>query len=379
MAARAVKVVPRQHDDRPVLPPGTEDARQAASDAHLRYVSDAQPGIARLGSRRFRYVRPDGRAVKNRATLDRIARLAIPPAWTAVWICVDPAGHIQAIGRDVRGRKQYRYHPRWREVRDRTKFGKMIELAVALPKIRRRVAADLRRPGLPRDKVLAALVRLLEATCIRVGSDEYARHNRHYGLTTLEDQHVDVRGPELRFHFRGKSGKPHVVGLHDRALARIVHNCQEIPGQRLFQFLDEGGRRHAIDSGDVNDYLRAISGSDFTAKDFRTWAGTTLVAAHLIRVDPTSASAARRHVLAAIDAAAERLGNTRAVCRASYVHPAVLGAFVDGWLQAPPRVLRAPSPRGLDALELATLRVLQAAARSSHHERSRRGRAPADE
>jgi DNA topoisomerase-1 len=350
--------------DRPPIQPGPQDPLAAAAAARLRYVSDDQPGLQRVpAGKGFRYLRA-GRPVHDRATLERIAVLAIPPAWTGVWICPHPDGHIQATGRDARGRKQYRYHPRWREIRDRTKFGRMIEFAQALPRIRRAVMADLRRPGLPREKVLATVVRLLEATCIRVGSDEYARHNRHYGLTTLKDQHVAVHGPELRFHFQGKSGKQHQVGLRDRALARIVRNCQEIPGQRLFQYLDHRGRRRAVGSGDVNAYLRAVSGSDFTAKDFRTWAGTTLVAAHLGGcAEPASATAARREVLAAIDAAAERLGNTRAVCRASYVHPAVVDAFTEGWLRAPPRVLRAPSPRGLDALELSTLRVLQAAAR----------------
>jgi DNA topoisomerase-1 len=313
---------------------------------------------------RFHYRRADGRKVSDRATLERIARLAIPPAWTAVWICPRPDGHIQATGRDARGRKQYRYHERWREVRDRTKFGRMIAFARALPRIRRHVARDLRRAGLPREKVLATVVRLLEATCIRVGSDEYARHNRHYGLTTLQNQHVAVRGPELRFRFKGKGGKAHEVGLRDRALARIIRTCQEIPGQRLFQYVDEQGRTHAVDSGDVNEYLRVCSGSDFTAKDFRTWAATNIVAAELAAIaEPSSVTAAKRSVLAAIDAAAERLGNTRAVCRASYVHPGVLDAFMEGWLHAPAGSVRAAPPRGLDELELATWRVLQAAAR----------------
>lgn len=331
----------------------------------MTYVSDEDRGITRTpAGQGFRYRRPDGQPLRDRATLGRIASLAIPPAWRDVWICPRPDGHIQATGRDARGRKQYRYHARWREVRDRTKFGRMIDFAMVLPHIRQTVAADLRRPGLPREKVLATVVRLLEETCIRVGSDEYARHNRHYGLTTLQNQHVAVRGPALRFHFKGKSGKEHVVDLNDRALARIVRGCQEIPGQRLFQYLDEDGRRRAIGSGDVNDYLRAITSSDFTAKDFRTWAGTTLVAGQLAAcAAPPSAAAARREVLAAVDAAAERLGNTRTVCRSSYVHPAVVDAFLEGWLRAPPRVLRARAPRGLDPLERATLRVLQAAAR----------------
>jgi DNA topoisomerase-1 len=331
----------------------------------LTYVSDDRPGITRApGKGGFRYHHPGGRPLKDPATLRRIARLAIPPAWTDVWICPRPDGHIQATGRDARGRKQYRYHERWREVRDRTKFGRMIDFARALPHIRQVVAADLRRAGLPREKVLATVVRLLESTSIRVGNDEYARHNRHYGLTTLKDEHVAVRGPALRFQFKGKSGKDHVVDLHDRSLARIVRGCQEIPGQRLFQYLDANGRRRAIGSGDVNDYLRAASGSDFTAKDFRTWAGTTLVAGRLAAcAEPASATAAKREVLAAVDAAAERLGNTRSVCRSSYVHPAVVDAFMEGWLRAPRQVRGSRAPRGLDPLERATLRVLQSAAR----------------
>jgi DNA topoisomerase I len=353
-------------EDRPPIVGGPQDPAEAAHEAHLTYVSDEEAGIERRKvGRGFRYLRADGREVKDQATLRRIRSLVIPPAWTDVWICPEPAGHIQATGRDARRRKQYRYHPRWREVRDRNKFGRMIELAQTLPRIRRAVAADLRRPGLPREKVLATVVRLLEATCIRVGNDEYARQNHHFGLTTLLGKHVDVSGAQMRFHFRGKSGKEHAVGLRDPRLARVVRDCQEIPGQRLFQYLDQDDSRHAISSDDVNEYLRSVSGSDFTAKDFRTWAGTTLVTAALMAdQEPASAAAAKREVLAAIDAAAERLGNTRSVCRSSYVHPAVLDAFTEGWLRTPPRVLRARTPRGLDALELATLRVLQAAAQT---------------
>jgi DNA topoisomerase-1 len=360
---RRASEAPRPHEAPPLLPGGL-DPVEAASQARLTYVSDDEPGIARKKvGRTFHYLRPDGRRVKDPATLRRIRSLAIPPAWTEVWICPSSDGHIQATGRDDRRRKQYRYHPRWREVRDRTKFGRMIEFAQTLPRIRRAVSADLRRPGLPREKVLAAVVRLLETTCIRVGCEEYARHNHHFGLTTLLDRHVVISGAEMRFHFKGKSGKEHQVGLRDPALARVVRNCQEIPGQRLFQYVDDDGVHRAIGSGDVNDYLRRVSGAEFTAKDFRTWAGTTHVAATLIACDePGSASAGKKQILAAIDAAAERLGNTRSVCRASYVHPAVLDAFAEGWLRTPPRVLRARTPRGLDRLELSTLRVLQAAA-----------------
>jgi DNA topoisomerase-1 len=349
--------------DRGVTPTGI-DPVAAAAEARLHYVSDEDPGIRRVkAGKGFAYRRPDGRAVRDRATLSRIRALVIPPAWTDVWICPDGDGHIQATGRDARRRKQYRYHQRWRAVRDRTKFERLIEFACTLPRIRRAVSADLHRPGLQRDKVLAAVVRLLETTCIRVGSDEYARQNHHFGLTTLHDDHVDVSGAEMRFHFKGKSGKQHDVGLRDPSLARVVRNLQDLPGQRLFQYLDDTGQRHAIGSGDVNEYLRGVTGRDFTAKDFRTWAGTTLVMGALAASeDPSSLTAGKRQIVAAIDAAAERLGNTRSVCRSSYVHPAVLDAFSEGWLRTPPRVLRARSARGLDELELATLRVLEAAA-----------------
>jgi DNA topoisomerase-1 len=352
--------------ERPPIVGGPQDPVEAASLARLTYVSDEEPGLTRVrAGRGFRYLGPDGRAVRDRHTLERIASLAIPPAWTEVWICPDPDGHIQAIGRDARRRKQYRYHPRWREIRDRTKFGRMVEFAEALPRIRRALAADLRQHGLPRRKVLAAVINLLEATCIRVGCDEYARANRHFGLTTLLNRHVEITGDRVRFRFPGKSGKQHQVTLRDPALARIVRNCQEIPGQRLFQYVDDAGERHAVTSGDVNEYLREISGSDFTAKDFRTWAGTTLVAGELVGAEATSSAAAtKRAVLAAVDAAAERLGNTRAVCRASYVHPAVLAAFDEGWIRSPRRT-RAAMPAGLDRLERATLRVLRAAAASA--------------
>jgi DNA topoisomerase-1 len=350
--------------DRPPVAAGPKDPVQAASQAHLRYVNDDDPGLQRVKrGKTFHYLRPDGKEVKDRATLERIRKLVIPPAWTDVWICPRADGHIQATGRDVRGRKQYRYHQRWREVRDRTKFGRMIEFARTLPRIRRAVAADLRRPGMPREKLLATVVRLLELTSIRVGCDEYARQNRHFGLTTLLDQHVDVSGSKVRFHFTGKSGKKHDVDVKDPRLARIVHGCLEIPGQRLFQYVGEDGEPHPIDSGDVNDYLRSISGAEITAKDFRTWAGTNMVAAALALCGQAdTAKAGKMRVIEAIDSAAARLGNTRSVCRSSYVHPAVIDAFMEGWLKSPPGKRHARPPRGLDALEVATLRVLEAAA-----------------
>ena len=258
------------------------DPVESAIEAGLRYVTDEKPGIRRLRSGKgFRYVRPDGTAVRDEQTLRRIASLVIPPAWTDVWITTDPRGHLQATGRDAKGRKQYRYHPRWRAVRDENKYERMLAFGAAMPTIRARVDADLARPGLPREKVLATVVRLLEATLIRVGNEEYARENRSYGLTTLRNRHVDVHGSELRFEFRGKSGKDHQVSVRDRRLANVIRRLQELPGQEVFQYLDADGARHTIDSDDVNAYLREISGLELSAKDFRTWAGTILCAVAL--------------------------------------------------------------------------------------------------
>lgn len=350
--------------DRAPVASGPQDPAEAAVVAGLRYVSDDGPGIRRVGhGKGAKYLRDDGTPVKDEATLARIRALAIPPAWNEVWICPDPNGHIQASGRDARRRKQYRYHARWRETRDRTKFGRMVEFARALPKIRRLVDRDLATPGLPRRKVLAAVVRLLEQTRIRVGNDEYARSNGHYGLTTLEDRHVQIRGSAVRFKFTGKSGKEREIELRDPRLARIVRGCQEIPGQRLFQYDGGDGERGAIDSGDVNEYLREVSGTNFTAKDFRTWGGTVCVATALVAcAEPTSAKAAQKTIVEAIDQAAQRLGNTRAVCRSSYVHPAVLDAFLEGWMwKAPGRNGMRP-PLGLSPEEAATLRLLEVAA-----------------
>jgi DNA topoisomerase-1 len=261
----------------------------------------------------------------------RIRALAIPPAWTDVWICADPRGHLQATGRDARGRKQYRYHPRWREVRDQDKYGRLPEFGRALPAIRRRIGRDLGRHGLPRQKELAAVVKLLETTFIRVGNDEYARQNRSYGLTTMRDGHVRVSGSKVRFMFRGKSGVQHALELDDRRLARIVRRCRDLPGQELFQYLDEDGEVVDVSSEHVNVYLKDITGTDFTSKDFRTWAGTVLAARLLCAERPTSSAAAGKRAIAqAIDEVARRLGNTRSVCRKCYVHPAVIEAYLDG-------------------------------------------------
>jgi DNA topoisomerase-1 len=308
------------------------DSVASARSAGLVYTSDDRPGIRRIGKgKRARYVTSGNKPVRDAETLARIRSLVIPPAWTDVWICANPRGHLQATGRDARGRKQYRYHPKWRQVRDETKYGRMIAFGQALPAIRRRTDADLRRPGLPREKVLAAVVKLLEKTFIRVGNDEYARENRSFGLTTMRDGHVRVAGSRVRFIFRGKSGVEHELALDDRRLAKIVKQCRDLPGQELFQYRDEDGHVVDIGSADVNAYLQQITGKNFTSKDFRTWAGTVL-AAQLLRdfEDVDSGARAKKNVVAAIEQVAKRLGNTRAVCRKCYVHPAVIDAYMDG-------------------------------------------------
>ncbi|MCU1280219.1 MAG: topoisomerase, partial [bacterium] len=310
------------------------DPVQAAEDAGLRWIGDDAPGLRRRrAGKSFRYLDSDGKRVREERTLARIQKLAIPPAWTDVWICTSPNGHLQATGRDARGRKQYRYHARWREKRDETKYDKMLLFGLALQGIRARVEKDLKRPGLPREKVLATVVRLLETTLIRVGNEEYARANRSFGLTTLRNRHVDVDGAELRFEFRGKSGIKHTVAVQDRRLARVVRRCQDLPGHELFQYVDDDGQRRPIDSQDVNDYLKSITGQDITAKDFRTWNGTVLAAEALraaTRSGPRGRSA--RVVTRCIDTVAQRLGNTKTVCRKCYVHPAVIDAYLDGTL-----------------------------------------------
>ena len=310
------------------------DPVDSARAAGLRYVNGEGPGIRRLrAGSGFRYVDAEGRPVRDPDGLRRIRSLVIPPAWTDVWICPIPNGHLQATGRDARGRKQYRYHPRWREVRDETKYDRMIAFGRALPRIRRRTQKDLRKPGLPREKVLATVVRLLETTLIRVGNEEYARENHSFGLTTMRDQHAAIRGDTVHFELRGKSGVCRAVDVHDRRLARVVRRCQDLPGQELFQYLDDRGERHAIDSADVNEYLRRVAGEPFTAKDFRTWAGTVLAARALQEFKAFDSQAqAKKNVIRAIEAVAKRLGNTKAVCRKSYVHPALFDAYLDGSL-----------------------------------------------
>ena len=307
------------------------DPVSSAHEVGLRYVSDATPGIERIKSgRNWRYKDSRGRAVRDAATLARIRSLAIPPAWTNVWICAVENGHLQATGRDQRGRKQFRYHRRWRTVRDETKYSRLTAFARALPKIRRRVRQDLRRRGMPREKVLAAVVRLLEVSHIRVGNDEYARTNRSFGLTTLRNRHVRVSGARMQFQFRGKSGKVHQVNIEDQHLAKIVRSCQEIPGQELFAYRDDQDQPHDVGSSDVNEYLRKIAGGEFTAKDFRTWAGTVLAAMALQEWRKFDSHAqARKNIVRAIENVARQLGNTPAVCRQCYVHPAILDSYLD--------------------------------------------------
>ena len=319
--------------------PAPEPAPEPAADpvisakaAGLRYISDTRPGIRRVKTRTgFRYTNSDNTPVRDKDTLSRIKSLVIPPAWTAVWISPIPNGHLQATGRDARGRKQSRYHPRWREARDETKYERMTHFAEALPNIRQRVEHDLSRPGLPREKILATIVRLMETTFIRVGNQEYARENKSYGLTTMRNKHVAVQGADITFSFQGKSRVHHTINLHDRRLAGIIKRCADLPGYDLFQYVDREGNTHHIDSADVNEYLREITGEHFTAKDFRTWAGSVLACMLLSEIGPhTSVTEAKRNVVQAIKEVAGRLGNTPSVCRKCYVHPAVLESYLGG-------------------------------------------------
>jgi DNA topoisomerase-1 len=311
------------------------DPAESAEQAGLRHVSDQRPGLRR--ERRgdgFAYFKPNGERVQDEATLERIRKLAIPPAWTEVWICPQASGHLQATGRDARGRKQYRYHPQFREVREGTKYEHMLEFADALPGIRERIAEDMRRRGLPRPKVLATIVHLLETTLIRVGNEDYARANKSFGLTTLRSSHVKVGQEQLRFQFKGKSGKVWQLQVKNRRVATIVRACQELPGQDLFQYLDEDGQLQSVSSGDVNDYLREISGRDITAKDFRTWAGTVLAAVELQACRGADSPQAQQ-LREATARVAARLGNTPTICRKCYVHPEVIAAWQQGELTLP--------------------------------------------
>jgi DNA topoisomerase-1 len=321
---------PRRPRSVTASPEPTAPLKEAAREAGLRYSTDDRPGITRRRSGRgFAYRGPDGTPIHDRTTLARIRALAVPPAWTDVWINKDPSGHLQASGRDAKGRKQYRYHARFREARESSKFDRMLAFAAALPRIRQRVDEDLGRYGLPREKVLATVVRLLELTLIRVGNEEYARLNDSFGLTTLQDRHAKVDGSALRFSFTGKSGQRHRVEVRDRRLGRIVARCQDLPGQDLLQYVDDDGEVRDVRSEDVNAYLREIGGDDFTAKDFRTWAGTVLAYRALRALQPDGRTT-KKAVVEAMRETAERLGNTPAVARKSYVHPAVLDAYMAG-------------------------------------------------
>lgn len=343
--------------------PPTDPAGSAAA-AGLRYVSDAGPGITRRRrGKGWSYHSAAGELIRDAATRRRIAALAIPPAWTDVWICPVPNGHLQATGRDARGRKQYRYHARWREVRDATKFHRMIRFGESLPSIRARVDDALRKRTLSREQVIATVVRLLETTCIRVGNDEYARENGTYGLTTLRRRHVEIEGSRVRFRFEAKGGKPVEVAVGDRRVARVLRDCQEIPGYELFRYLDDEGERRVVGSEDVNAFIRDAAGDDFTAKDFRTWVGTVHAFSRLCLLGPADTdAAARRNCLQAIDWVAEQLQNTRAVCRSSYIHPGVLRSYEDGLLCAMfASGVPSESREWMDPAEVGLLRLLREA------------------
>jgi len=334
-----------------------DSATHADLPHDLHYVDDSQPGIRRKKVRgKFQYFDPEGERITDADEIKRLNALAVPPAYTDVWICADPCGHLQATGRDAKGRKQYRYHARWREVRDIDKYSRLEEFGKALPKLRKHLEAQLAEPGFSREKVLATVVMLLDATLIRVGNTQYARENKSYGLTTLRTRHVEVQGSEIQFHFRGKSGVEHEVSVRDKRMAKVVKRCQELPGQNLFQYVDEEGERHNVSSSDVNAYLHNLTGADFTAKDYRTWAGTAMALAVLRELEWQPESEAKRHVVAMVKEVAKQLGNTPAVCRKCYIHPAVLEHFSLGELS------KMPKPRvrkGLKAEEVALAMFLE--------------------
>ena len=336
---------------------------EAAKAAGLRYVTDAIPGIRRVKRRAgFSFIAADGTPIRDAKEIARIKALAIPPAYTDVWICPIPNGHLQATGRDARGRKQYRYHKRWREVRDENKFDRMIEFAKALPAIRNAVHRDLTRPGMPREKVLAAIVSLLERTAIRVGNEEYARENESFGVTTLRDEHVEVEGSKMFFRFRGKSGKEHEIEVRDKRVARIVQRAQDLPGQQLFEYVDDDGLARPVRSEDVNEYIKEISGGEFTAKDFRTWDGTMLCALELAALKAAEETAtARKHLIAeVVTKVAAHLGNTPAVCKKSYIYPGVIDEFLkNGALKLIEKAAARESPDALDRHETAVVGLIE--------------------
>ncbi|MHA6493012.1 DNA topoisomerase IB [Pseudomonas borbori] len=323
----------------------------------LHYVDDSQPGISRRLLRgKFCYFNPQGQRIRDEQQIARINALAIPPAYRDVWICTDPNGHLQATGRDARGRKQYRYHPRWREIRDTNKYERMIQFGLALPKLRKTLQLHLALTDHGREKVMATVITLLDETLIRIGNARYAKENRSYGLTTLRNRHVDVKGNAVRFHFRGKSGVEHEVKVTDPRLARIIRRCLELPGQHLFQYIDEQGQRHPVTSSDINAYLREMTGADFTAKDYRTWAGSALALALLQELEWQPETTAKKHTVEMVKQVASQLRNTPAVCRSCYIHPAILEAFANGELAQLPR---SRSRKHLNREEVALLQFLQ--------------------
>jgi DNA topoisomerase-1 len=335
--------------------PDTTVIAQLPSDLH--YVEDTQAGLSRKILRgKFVYFDAQGQRIKDEAEIKRINALVIPPAYTDVWICADPQGHLQATGRDARGRKQYRYHPRWREVRDQNKYSRMVQFGLALPKVRKKIEAQLAQPGIGRDKVMATVISLLDATLIRIGNSQYARDNRSYGLTTLRNKHVAVRGNSILFEFRGKSGVEHKISVTDRRLAKVIKRCMELPGQNLFQYLDDNGERHTVSSSDINAYLQSLTGAAFTAKDYRTWAGSALALATLRKLDWEPEGDAKKHIVDMVKAVSRQLGNTPAICRKCYIHPAVMEGFLQGELAKLPR---SRQRKGLRAEEVALASFLQ--------------------
>ena len=358
--AKGPKLPPQATGIRPVPEDESGDTGTPlcpALPAELNYVDDSQPGIRRRRLRgKFAYYTAQGERITDEVQVHRINSLAIPPAYRDVWICADPQGHLQATGRDARGRKQYRYHPRWREIRDSNQYERMLAFGEALPALRKRLEQDLARTGMPREKVMALVVTLLESTLIRIGNPRYARDNRSYGLTTLRTRHVDIRGTAIRFHFRGKSGVEHQVTLRDRRLARLLRRCLELPGQQLFQYLDADGQRHTVGSGDINQYLRDLTGRDFTAKDYRTWAGSALALEHLRTRRWQTQTEARQQLVETVKQVASQLGNTPAVCRQCYIHPAILQAFAEGELAD---LKRARQRKWLSRQEVALLAFLR--------------------
>jgi DNA topoisomerase-1 len=349
--------------------PSPADPIDSAKTASLRYVNDGTPGIRRRpNGKGFVYVGADGKTICDPEELRRFKALAIPPAWRNVWISPIPNAHLQATGRDARGRKQYRYHARWREIRDQNKYDRMIAFAKVLPSIRRKVAQDLALPGLPREKVLATVVRLLESTLIRVGNQEYARDNGSFGLATMRNHHVAVSGSKIRFEFRGKSGIKHAIDLNDSRLAKIVKRCRDLPGYELFQYIGDDGERYSIGSADVNDYLRQIAGEDCSTKDFRTWAGTVLAARALYEFNAFDSPAhAKRNIVRGVESVADRLGNTKAVCRKCYIHPAIINGYTDGSL------LRVLSRRVKSRAQSAKRRVQESKGSRDEAKRKERG------